>query len=369
MRPYRPLKPGGWRNSHSFLGIKKSARVIPLGLYPYAKPVPVHLVNNPREMSISVEAKASYAAAIARSKTKLSSLGLDPELVLAAMLAPGQHTRIRSEVTPSGKTRTYHIPQPHLIRIQTILIRHWLRHACYFGGKFARNSVEQAIYQGTSILQNTRCHIRHRSSWTVDLKDAFPSLRTNQLRSLVYRSLHGLIGVRHVHKQRKTSWPSARSVSDFALILSRICTFDGRLRLGPPTSPLIFTLMTQNLDRQILHAISPHGVKYTRYVDDLCFSSPAEFFPNEVRQLVIQTCGGAHRELNLAKQRWGQKGILRFPGVDIHHGVPRPNRRYIERLTVAAPTLTAVQRQGHIDYITQYKNGGLTPTLRRLLQL
>ena len=55
-------------------------------------------------------------------------------------------------------------------------------------------------------------------------------------------------------------------------LVADICTYDGGLPIGAPTSPAIANVILRQVDAALTTAAARHGVTYTRYADDLTFS-------------------------------------------------------------------------------------------------
>ncbi len=60
---------------------------------------------------------------------------------------------------------------------------------------------------------------------------------------------------------------------DTANILSKVCTYQGRLPMGAPTSPVLSNLFCIDLDIDLESWSIDRDIIYTRFVDDLSFSS------------------------------------------------------------------------------------------------
>ena len=60
---------------------------------------------------------------------------------------------------------------------------------------------------------------------------------------------------------------------DVSKILTELTTYKGHLPQGAPTSPLLANLVGMNFDLPIIQICKDNGIIYTRYVDDLWFSS------------------------------------------------------------------------------------------------
>jgi RNA-directed DNA polymerase len=56
-------------------------------------------------------------------------------------------------------------------------------------------------------------------------------------------------------------------------LLSKLLTYHGRLPMGSPTSPVLSNFATITLDHELLYWTRQANIVYTRYVDDLTFSS------------------------------------------------------------------------------------------------
>jgi RNA-directed DNA polymerase len=68
-------------------------------------------------------------------------------------------------------------------------------------------------------------------------------------------------------------------------LLVNICTNMGRLPMGAPTSPVLSNLATIELDRELLQLADWAEWRYTRYADDLCFSSVTPFKELEIQRI------------------------------------------------------------------------------------
>ncbi len=107
---------------------------------------------------------------------------------------------------------------------------------------------------GRSIVDNARPHAGQGVVINLDLADFFPSVTDKQVEQ-VFTAMN---------------WEA-----EAATILSRLCTLEGRLPQGAPTSPALSNLVCRKLDAR-LSALAEHfDGHYTRYADDLTFSFPA----------------------------------------------------------------------------------------------
>jgi len=58
-----------------------------------------------------------------------------------------------------------------------------------------------------------------------------------------------------------------------ANLLAKLCTYKGRLPMGAPTSPVLSNFACVPLDNELEQWADNHSITYTRFVDDLSFSS------------------------------------------------------------------------------------------------
>ena len=107
--------------------------------------------------------------------------------------------------------------------------------------------------RGRSIVDNARPHVGRGVVINLDLTDFFPTITAERVVALF----------------RARGWDV-----DSAAILSRICTNEGHLPQGAPTSPAISNLVCRKLDERLDRLIQRLKGNYTRYADDMTISLP-----------------------------------------------------------------------------------------------
>lgn len=95
-------------------------------------------------------------------------------------------------------------------------------------------------------------------------------------------------------------------------MLARLCTVNGRLAQGAPTSPMISNIIMLRFDAQMIKLAKSWGLEYTRYSDDMyltCF----RYFDHKKMSLIVNNMILQHgfRE-NSAKRRFFPRGRTRF---------------------------------------------------------
>ena len=111
-------------------------------------------------------------------------------------------------------------------------------------------------YLGTycNIVENAKVHTCKKFVLNVDLKDFFPSISAKQVKEIFASPLFNF------NEQISTA-------------LALLTTFKGTLPIGAPTSPVISNFICKQLDTDIIQFSKKNFLAYTRYADDLTFSS------------------------------------------------------------------------------------------------
>jgi RNA-directed DNA polymerase len=95
-----------------------------------------------------------------------------------------------------------------------------------------------------------------------------------------------------------------------------------RLTIGAPTSPAVSNVICLDMDTAISNLCAKRGVTYTRYADDLFFSTiePGILHPlqHDIEKLVPELALPAHLRINDAKTRHSsRRGLRRITGIVI----------------------------------------------------
>ena len=114
-----------------------------------------------------------------------------------------------------------------------------------------------------SILTNSNQHLRKRYVLNIDLKDFFHSIHFGRVRGIF------------------TSPPYNLS-KEVATVLAQICCYEKRLPQGAPTSPIVSNMVCARLDSQLRLLAKEFKCTYTRYADDITFSTTLPTFPVEI---------------------------------------------------------------------------------------
>ena len=137
--------------------------------------------------------------------------------------------------------------------------------------KFLENNYKFLDYQhgfikGKSCVSNAKCHINKRFVLNGDIKDFFNQIHFGRVRGLFMNQ------------------PFNYS-NRVATIIAKIVCYDKKLPQGAPTSPIISNMICYTMDKQLNYIAKRNNCKYTRYADDITFSTDAETFPKEIAEL------------------------------------------------------------------------------------
>ncbi|OGI56977.1 hypothetical protein A3B85_00565 [Candidatus Nomurabacteria bacterium RIFCSPHIGHO2_02_FULL_37_13] len=163
-------------------------------------------------------------------------------------LYPNFSTKYKEFPKPkkNGGTRLIKPPNFNLRKIQrTILDKILYSHPqleCVYG-----------LSKNKSILHNAKFHQKNVSAQLLilDIENFFPSISK--------KSIHGIF--------RKIGFNKENSS-----ILTKLCTIDGSLPQGAPTSPYLASMVCVKLDKEIFNYCKRRGFVYTRYFDDISIS-------------------------------------------------------------------------------------------------
>ena len=159
----------------------------------------------------------------------------------------------------NGEKRLISTPIPPLKSIQEQLLKH-LKPA--YGAK----AHVHGYVNGRGPISNADIHKFRRWVLHVDIQDFFPSITIKRVQGLF------------------RAFPFNYNAK-IANLLARLCCAWEMLPQGAPTSPLISNLICRSLDTRMATLAKEHRCVYTRYCDDLTFSTGRQSFPAALASL------------------------------------------------------------------------------------
>jgi len=177
-----------------------------------------------------------------------------------------------------------------------------------------------------SIVDNAKKHVGHHYVLNIDLKDFFHTFDRNRVKMGFMFEPFNLNGDKE----------------PLAFLLASLCThpfeIDGEektvLPQGSPTSPTLTNILCKKLDRRLTGLANRFGATYTRYADDITFSSPHniytdEEFKNELKRIIEEdqklVINPKKTRLQKAGYRQEVTGLIVNDKVNVH-------RRYVKQI-------------------------------------
>lgn len=164
-----------------------------------------------------------------------------------------------------GGTRQICAPMPELKLLQgrlSVLLQNCVDEINITNGLTDR--ISHGFKRKHSILTNAKEHRNRKYVFNVDLTDFFGSINFGRVRGFFLKDKNFSL-----HK-------------DVATVLAQIACFENALPQGSPCSPVISNLIGHVLDVHLVRLASRTGCTYSRYADDLTFSTNKPVFPTSI---------------------------------------------------------------------------------------
>lgn len=164
-----------------------------------------------------------------------------------------------------GGHRVIKAPEPKLKNVQKRLCA--LLQDCIADINQQRAQTEKLSHgfrRKHSIVTNAYQHRGRRFVFNVDLKDFFDTINFGRVRGFFMGNKHFALNERA------------------ATVLAHVVCHENGLPQGAPTSPVVSNLIAHILDVRLAKMSRRFGVHYTRYADDLTFSTNRRAFPEQI---------------------------------------------------------------------------------------
>lgn len=112
------------------------------------------------------------------------------------------------------------------------------------------------------IVSNAKRHLNKKYILNFDLQNFFSSINFGRVRGV-------LMSFFKIGEQAAT-------------VIANICCYENSLPQGVPTSPILSNMICFKLDKLMQLIAKQHSCIYTRYADDLTFSTANNFFPKKL---------------------------------------------------------------------------------------
>lgn len=195
-------------------------------------------------------------------------LGVRPERILT--LAAGPQYREFQVPKKNGSMRQIEDPVPPLKRIQDYLadflqaVYYFHRTPAAYG--FMLRPVDDP--EPRHVLSNAEKHLGRPWLLNLDMQDFFHAVTIERVREVLEAPLFG--------------FPEEISAQ-----LAQLTTYQGRLPMGAPSSPVLSNLASIPLDQDLQDLAEDRNWVYTRYADDLSFSADRPFEPDAIDRIAF----------------------------------------------------------------------------------
>lgn len=169
-----------------------------------------------------------------------------------------------------------------------------------------------------SNISNAKPHQGNKYQFTTDLQEFYPSISSQR----VYDTFKALKFSPHC-----SHW------------LTKLTTWKYELPQGTPTSTHIANLVFLPTDLQLIELCNQHNITYTRYVDDLTFSSQQDFRPLLNNILTIVTSNN----FKLSYRKTKYSGNQTITGIDVFLNKIDAPAKIIEKSNIELATNTELK--------------------------
>lgn len=163
----------------------------------------------------------------------------------------------------TGGYRLINHPSKPLKILQRILIKDYLI-------KFPVHMSAKSYRKGISIVDNVVLHKKNNFFLRVDFRDFFPSIRDIDVQYALMKNAP-LTGLTLNNEDLE--------------IISKISCHKNKLTIGAPTSPILSNIVMYQFDERMFQFANESKVTYTRYADDLFFSTNE---PNVLSKILVE---------------------------------------------------------------------------------
>ena len=174
-----------------------------------------------------------------------------------------------------GGIRKINAPLPNLKQIQ-----YWILENILNTQKVSPYA--KAFVHGKKLKENVRFHRNRKIIIKFDVHDFFGSIHVDYIKA-IFRQLG--------------------YINPVADLLAMLCCLNNVLPQGAPTSPYLSNLFMLDFDVHIARYCKEHAIYYTRYADDLTFSSDSNIDDYELKSIVTKELNAIGLQLNSEKTK------------------------------------------------------------------
>lgn len=197
---------------------------------------------------------------------------VETELDLLIWSAPQRYKTYFIKKRHPGQYREVSQPTPEIKLLQRWLVERVLR-------KFPVHACAKAYKCGSGLIENVQPHSNHRFLLKIDFENFFPSIKAEHFFSF--------------------STDAGETEEDSNLMCQVLFKRTKGMRslnlaIGAPSSPHLSNILLYKLDSAISEAANKENITYTRYADDLSFSTSEPgmltTFEKKIPDLINKNC-------------------------------------------------------------------------------
>jgi len=260
-----------------------------------------------------------------------------------------KHIRRMNIPKSDGSLRSIIAPDNKLKYIQKSIYWKFLK-------KYKPSDAAHGFVNKRGIVTNARLHVGAMSLGKIDIKNFFDSISQDHLKNCLFgnkvicrfckfydRMLENGCNPSLYHNKLKDYEFKCEEIkavfipeycieTGYQSLMTRvidICTYNGFCAQGFPTSPILANLIMRGFDKKLLEHCEKNNIVYTRYADDLTFSSKTINkieLEKQVKNLAYQQLWAYKLRPNKKKTKFKSKsGRLKTCGiiVNVKTSVPR----------------------------------------------
>lgn len=194
-----------------------------------------------------------------------------------------------------------------------------------------------------NILENARQHLGKKYMLKIDLKDFFHQVSKRRIYDLL--------------KNKPFNYSNST-----AQTLSSLFTYKGRLPMGSPTSPALSNFATIKLDNDLETWSREKKITYTRFADDMTFSTNKEMLTTTHLEAIKHICTANYYILKDKKTSFYKAtdkkvvtGLVLNETIDIEPQFYKELEKDITRLHFLVEATIIVKQNSHSETLKKYK--------------
>jgi len=187
---------------------------------------------------------------------------------LESIINEPKYKRFKVEKKNGGK-REICAPEPMLKKIQKRLNYFLQAYYLCMRPEAVHGFVVNPHYLGKrcNIAENAKIHTKKKHIANIDLKDFFTSISAWQIKYIFTSEIFGYS-------------------EKLATAMTLLTTYEGKLPTGAPSSPVLSNFICLKMDKELTEYCASNGLTYSRYADDMSFSSNNLISANEILDII-----------------------------------------------------------------------------------